>query len=145
MTTTTIRQERPHSEYFVELENVTLTYGQGDRQINALGLTNLRLKQGDFVALVGRQVERGEISMPLRGRDDAALVLAPKRLDLRGGRRGGRIDGLGERRCLDSAKRGAGNRQPRRTEKPAARGASGRSTRITHRAASIKLFTSSST
>src|SRR5580692_9521809 len=53
MTTTTIRQERPHSEYFVELENVTLTYGQGDRQINALGLTNLRLKQGDFVALVG--------------------------------------------------------------------------------------------
>jgi NitT/TauT family transport system ATP-binding protein len=53
MTTTTIRQERPHSEYFVELENVTLNYGQGDRQINALGLTNLRLKQGDFVALVG--------------------------------------------------------------------------------------------
>jgi NitT/TauT family transport system ATP-binding protein len=42
-----------HSDFFVELENVTLTYGQGDRQINALGLTNLRLRQGDFVALVG--------------------------------------------------------------------------------------------
>src|SRR3984885_14275468 len=53
MTTTTIRQEGPHSEFFVELENVTLTYGHGDRQINALGLTNLRLKRGDFVALVG--------------------------------------------------------------------------------------------
>jgi NitT/TauT family transport system ATP-binding protein len=43
----------PHSESFVELEGVTLTYGRAERQINALGLTNLRLKQGDFVALVG--------------------------------------------------------------------------------------------
>jgi NitT/TauT family transport system ATP-binding protein len=53
MTAATISKERPHSEFFVELENVTLAYGRGDRQINALGLTNLRLKQGDFVALVG--------------------------------------------------------------------------------------------
>jgi NitT/TauT family transport system ATP-binding protein len=56
MTATTsapVSREKPHSEFFVELENVTLTYGRGDRQINALGLTNLRLKQGDFVALVG--------------------------------------------------------------------------------------------
>ncbi len=42
-----------HSEYFVELENVTLSYGRADRQVHALGLTNLRLEQGDFVALVG--------------------------------------------------------------------------------------------
>jgi NitT/TauT family transport system ATP-binding protein len=42
-----------HSEFFVELEGVTLTYGRDERQVNALGMTNLRLKQGDFVALVG--------------------------------------------------------------------------------------------
>jgi NitT/TauT family transport system ATP-binding protein len=53
MTSTTINEPNPHSDFFVELEGVTLTYGQGDRQINALGLTNLRLKKGDFVALVG--------------------------------------------------------------------------------------------
>jgi NitT/TauT family transport system ATP-binding protein len=44
---------QPHSEYFVELEEVTLSYGRADKKIHALGLTNLRLKQGDFVALVG--------------------------------------------------------------------------------------------
>jgi NitT/TauT family transport system ATP-binding protein len=43
----------PHPQYFVELEDVTLTYGRAERQVAALGLTNLRLKQGDFVALVG--------------------------------------------------------------------------------------------
>jgi NitT/TauT family transport system ATP-binding protein len=53
MTSTAINEPNPHSDFFVELEGVTLTYGQGDRQINALGLTNLRLKKGDFVALVG--------------------------------------------------------------------------------------------
>ncbi len=53
MVATIAPDARPHSEYFVELENVTLTYGRGERQIPALGLTNLRLKQGDFVALVG--------------------------------------------------------------------------------------------
>jgi NitT/TauT family transport system ATP-binding protein len=42
-----------HSEFFVELEGVTLNYGRGEKQVNALGETNLRLKQGDFVALVG--------------------------------------------------------------------------------------------
>ena len=42
-----------HSEFFVELEGVTLSYGRGEKQVNALGMTNLRLKQGDFVALVG--------------------------------------------------------------------------------------------
>jgi NitT/TauT family transport system ATP-binding protein len=53
MTSTTVNEPNPHSDFFVELEGVTLTYGHGDRQINALGLTNLRLKKGDFVALVG--------------------------------------------------------------------------------------------
>jgi NitT/TauT family transport system ATP-binding protein len=46
-------QPKRHSDYFVELEGVTLTYGRDERQVNALGLTDLRLKQGDFVALVG--------------------------------------------------------------------------------------------
>ena len=51
MTTAT---ELPRTEdTFVELENVTLTYGRGDKQVTALGLTNLRVNQGDFVALVG--------------------------------------------------------------------------------------------
>ncbi|MCF8475803.1 MAG: ABC transporter ATP-binding protein [Pseudolabrys sp.] len=40
-------------ETFVELEKVTLTYGRGDKQIVALGETDLRIDQGDFVALVG--------------------------------------------------------------------------------------------
>ena len=44
---------RPHSEFFVELEDVTLTYGRGDKVVKALGRTDLQLKQGDFVALVG--------------------------------------------------------------------------------------------
>jgi len=38
---------------FVELENVTLTYGRGEKKIVALGHTDLRIGQGDFVALVG--------------------------------------------------------------------------------------------
>jgi NitT/TauT family transport system ATP-binding protein len=42
-----------HSDFFVELEGVTLSYGRGAKQVKALGLTNLRVPQGDFVALVG--------------------------------------------------------------------------------------------
>ncbi len=42
-----------HSDFFVELEGVTLNYGRGPKQVKALGLTNLRVPQGDFVALVG--------------------------------------------------------------------------------------------
>ena len=30
-----------------------MSYGRGERQVRALGMTDLRLKQGDFVALVG--------------------------------------------------------------------------------------------
>ncbi|MEW6454729.1 MAG: ABC transporter ATP-binding protein [Pseudomonadota bacterium] len=43
--------DRRHA--FVELENVTHTYGQGERQVHALTETTLRIEQGDFVALVG--------------------------------------------------------------------------------------------
>jgi len=53
MTSATPPQFSPHADFFVELEGVTLNYGRGDRQVKALGLTNLRLQQGDFVALVG--------------------------------------------------------------------------------------------
>ena len=38
---------------FVELENVTLAYGRGEKKVVALGETSLRVDQGDFVALVG--------------------------------------------------------------------------------------------
>ena len=53
MTPATTDQPPPHSDSFIELEGVTLTYGRGDRETKALGLTNLRLAQGEFVALVG--------------------------------------------------------------------------------------------
>jgi len=41
------------ADAFVELENVTVTYGGGERAVNALAPTNLRMVKGDFVALVG--------------------------------------------------------------------------------------------
>jgi NitT/TauT family transport system ATP-binding protein len=51
---TTATEAHPRTEEtFVELENVTLTYGRNEKKITALGLTNLRVNQGDFVALVG--------------------------------------------------------------------------------------------
>jgi NitT/TauT family transport system ATP-binding protein len=53
MTAASPTEPHRHSEFFVELEGVTLSYGRGERQVNALGLTDLRLQQGDFVALVG--------------------------------------------------------------------------------------------
>jgi len=52
-TAATTGKDGAHADFFVELEGVTLTYGRDERQVNALGMTNLRLKQGDFVALVG--------------------------------------------------------------------------------------------
>ena len=30
-------EAHPHSDYFVELENVTLSYGRGDKKIHAFG------------------------------------------------------------------------------------------------------------
>jgi NitT/TauT family transport system ATP-binding protein len=54
MTAATLSGPPPRTdETFVELEKVTLTYGRGDKQIVALGETDLRIDQGDFVALVG--------------------------------------------------------------------------------------------
>jgi len=44
---------RSMSSSFVELEKVTHTYGRGERQVHALAETNLRIEQGDFIALVG--------------------------------------------------------------------------------------------
>ena len=41
------------AEAFVELEKATVTYGQAARAIYALAETDLRVAQGDFVALVG--------------------------------------------------------------------------------------------
>jgi NitT/TauT family transport system ATP-binding protein len=41
------------AEAFVELENVTHTYGRGDRQVRALDETSMRIEKGDFIALVG--------------------------------------------------------------------------------------------
>jgi NitT/TauT family transport system ATP-binding protein len=52
-TSASAHEHSPHADVFVELEQVTLTYGRGDKQIHALGLTNLQIKDGDFVALVG--------------------------------------------------------------------------------------------
>jgi len=42
-----------HSDAFVELEKVTVTYGRAERAIYALAETSLRVAPGDFVALVG--------------------------------------------------------------------------------------------
>ena len=47
------RSTRAPADTFVELENVTLNYGRGDKTVLALGDTDLRIEQGDFVALVG--------------------------------------------------------------------------------------------
>ncbi|MGU3493265.1 ABC transporter ATP-binding protein [Xanthobacteraceae bacterium A53D] len=38
---------------FIQLQQVTLTYGQGEKTVHALGETNLKIGKGDFVALVG--------------------------------------------------------------------------------------------
>jgi len=47
-------EESPaRSTAFVELEKVTHTYGRGERQVQALTETSLRIEQGDFIALVG--------------------------------------------------------------------------------------------
>jgi NitT/TauT family transport system ATP-binding protein len=42
-----------HADAFVELENVTVTYGRSELAIHALAETSLRVARGDFVALVG--------------------------------------------------------------------------------------------
>jgi len=49
----TVPEAPSRRDAFVELEKVTHTYGRGERQVAALIETNLRIEQGDFVALVG--------------------------------------------------------------------------------------------
>ena len=44
---------RTHVQAFVELQNVTHTYGRGDKEVRALDSTDLRIEKGDFIALVG--------------------------------------------------------------------------------------------
>src|SRR5712672_3366672 len=44
---------RAHADAFVELQKVTHTYGRGDKEVRALDATDLRIEQGDFIALVG--------------------------------------------------------------------------------------------
>ena len=53
MTSAAYAEAPRNPDTFVELENVTLTYGRDEKQIVALGHTDLRIGQGDFVALVG--------------------------------------------------------------------------------------------
>jgi NitT/TauT family transport system ATP-binding protein len=50
---TTRPKRLQHDEAFVELEDVELIYGRGDKQVQALTATNLTIAKGDFVALVG--------------------------------------------------------------------------------------------
>jgi NitT/TauT family transport system ATP-binding protein len=50
---TSARDALSRRRAFVELEKVTHTYGRGERQVQALMETNLRIEQGDFIALVG--------------------------------------------------------------------------------------------
>jgi NitT/TauT family transport system ATP-binding protein len=53
MTSAAAADTARRSEFFVELAGVTLNYGRGEKQVDALGLTNMRVARGDFVALVG--------------------------------------------------------------------------------------------
>jgi NitT/TauT family transport system ATP-binding protein len=46
-------EPRTRPDAFVELHQVTHAYGRGDKQVKALDATDLRIEQGDFIALVG--------------------------------------------------------------------------------------------
>ncbi len=46
-------EQTSHHDAFIELENVTHSYGRAEKQITALSETSLRIEKGDFVALVG--------------------------------------------------------------------------------------------
>src|SRR5436309_2256107 len=50
---TPIPEPQTHADAFVELQEVTHTYGRGDKQVHALDATDLRIEKGDFIALVG--------------------------------------------------------------------------------------------
>jgi NitT/TauT family transport system ATP-binding protein len=48
-----IPETQTRRDAFVELHQVTHAYGRGDKQVKALDATDLRIEQGDFIALVG--------------------------------------------------------------------------------------------
>ena len=48
-----IPEAQTRRDAFVELQQVTHAYGRGDKQVKALDATDLRIEQGDFIALVG--------------------------------------------------------------------------------------------
>ncbi|MBV8512832.1 MAG: ABC transporter ATP-binding protein [Xanthobacteraceae bacterium] len=50
---TTASMDEPALEPFVQLQDVTHTYGRLSRTVTALDKTNLKIEQGNFVALVG--------------------------------------------------------------------------------------------
>ena len=52
------RQPLTRDDAFVELENVELVYGRGDKKVQALTSTSLRIGQGDFIALVEQARKR---------------------------------------------------------------------------------------
>jgi NitT/TauT family transport system ATP-binding protein len=49
----TTSMDEPAPEPFVQLQDVTHTYGRLNRTVTALDKTNLKIEQGNFVALVG--------------------------------------------------------------------------------------------
>ena len=49
----TTSMDEPAQEPFVQLQDVTHTYGRLSRTVTALDKTNLKIEQGNFVALVG--------------------------------------------------------------------------------------------
>jgi NitT/TauT family transport system ATP-binding protein len=48
-----IPQSHAFADAFVELQQVTHTYGRGEKRVHALDATDLRIQKGDFIALVG--------------------------------------------------------------------------------------------
>jgi NitT/TauT family transport system ATP-binding protein len=42
-----------HARPFIEFEKVSVRFGKGDKQVQALSQTSLAIREGDFVALVG--------------------------------------------------------------------------------------------
>jgi len=107
-------EPRTRPDAFVELHQVTHAYGRGDKQVKALDATDLRIEQGDFIALVGpagREVgaEPVRVGMAFQNptllpwltlRDNVMLplkIVAPFRQEYRAKRKGefrDRIDAL---------------------------------------------------
>ncbi len=50
---TGMSEQVSHARAFIEFEKVTVRFGRGDKQVQALSETSLKVEKGDFVALVG--------------------------------------------------------------------------------------------